>query len=48
MVNTHARGASSCALKMAPHTRVSSHVLGCAKPVGYTDLGHMAKLHARV
>ncbi|KHG06498.1 Giant hemoglobins B chain [Gossypium arboreum] len=34
--------------EMASHVRVLGHVLGCAKPVGNTDLCNMAKLHARV
>ncbi|KHG07453.1 hypothetical protein F383_11114 [Gossypium arboreum] len=48
MANTHARVASPCAIKMAIHVCVPGRVLGCAKPVGYTNLCHTAKSHARV
>ncbi|KHG19454.1 hypothetical protein F383_24974 [Gossypium arboreum] len=48
MTNTHTRVASPCALKMATHASVPGHVVGRANPVGYTDLSHMAKSHARV
>ncbi|KHG00509.1 hypothetical protein F383_16692 [Gossypium arboreum] len=33
---------------MASHAHVPGHVLGRAKPVGYTNLCHIAKTHARV
>ncbi|KHG26162.1 hypothetical protein F383_32320 [Gossypium arboreum] len=48
MVNTHTCVASLCALKMAIHARVPGRVLGRANSVGYTDLCHTAKTHARV
>ncbi|KHG11548.1 hypothetical protein F383_15987 [Gossypium arboreum] len=48
MANAYAHVISSCALKMAIHTYVPDRVLGRAKPIGYTDLCHMAKSHACV
>ncbi|KHG02260.1 hypothetical protein F383_24774 [Gossypium arboreum] len=48
MANTHACVASSCALKVAIDVRVPGRVLSRVKPVGYTDLCHTAKSHARV